>query len=133
MVKTLQWVHDCTVDLGRQSVIKITVVERRKNSRIPISLEVTFDSGEQLLSSYLFDIGEGGIFVGTSEPLEVGSTIRLCFHLPGMSNSLLVMGSVIWRQGSGDSSRPGMGIRFVEISDNDRERLDAFLMEQLTN
>ena len=114
-------------------MIKIRVVERRVNSRIPISLEVTFDSGEQVLSSYLFDLGEGGIFIGTPEPLDEGSTIRLCFHLPGMSNSLLVMGSVIWRQGSGDSSRPGMGIKFDEISDNDRERLDAFLMEQLTN
>jgi hypothetical protein len=50
-----------------------------------------------------------------------------------MSNSLLIMGTVIWRQGAGDSSRPGMGVRFDEISDDDRERLDAFLMEQLTN
>jgi uncharacterized protein (TIGR02266 family) len=109
------------------------VVERRINSRIPVSLEVTFDSGEQVLSSYLFDIGEGGIFIGTPDPLEEGSPIRLCFHLPDMSNSLLVMGTVIWRQGSGDSSRPGMGIKFDDISSNDRERLDAFLMEQLTN
>ena len=108
-------------------------MERRKNSRIPISLEVSFDSGEQVLSSYLFDIGDGGIFIGTPQPLEEGSSIRLYFHLPEVTNSLLVMGTVIWRQGSDDSSRPGMGIRFDDISDDDRERLDAFLMEQLTN
>jgi uncharacterized protein (TIGR02266 family) len=121
------------VDLCRQDMVNNKAVERRINSRIPISLEVTFDSGEQVLSSYLFDMGEGGIFIGTPDPLEDGSPIRLCFHLPGMSNSLLVMGTVIWRQGSGDSSRPGMGIKFDDISSNDRERLDAFLMEQLTN
>jgi uncharacterized protein (TIGR02266 family) len=106
------WILYRTVDLFWQDVVKTKVVERRKNSRIPVSLEVTFDSGEQVLSSYLFDIGEGGIFIGTPDPLEEGSPIRLCFHLPGMSNSLLVMGTVIWRQGSGDSSRPGMGIKF---------------------
>jgi uncharacterized protein (TIGR02266 family) len=114
-------------------MIKSWIVERRKNSRIPISLEISFDSGEQVLSSYLFDIGEGGIFIGTPQPLEQGSPVRLCFHLPGLSNSLVIMGTVIWQQGTENSSSPGMGVRFDEISDDDRECLDAFLMEQLTN
>ncbi len=122
-----------TITISIPIMVRNRAVERRKNSRIPISLEVSFDSGEQVLSSYLFDIGEGGIFIGTPQPLEEGSPIRLCFHLPGLSNSLVIMGTVIWRQGTGDSSKPGMGIRFDDITDNDKECLDAFLMEQLTN
>lgn len=120
------------MDVPWGDVLNVGIVERRNGPRLPVSLEISFDDGEQVLSSYLFDLGCGGLFIGTPSPLEEGTRIRLCFHLPGWNDSLTVLGTVIWRQARENSSRPGMGIRFDEMSPEDRERLDAYLMEQLT-
>ena len=108
-------------------------MERRHYPRIPVSLEISFDNGEEVLSSYLFDLGEGGLFIGTPHPLEEGTRIRLLFKLPDWGNPVNIIGTVVWRQGKEDTSRPGMGVRFDEMGSEDREILNAYVMEQLRN
>ena len=102
-------------------------MEKRRSPRILISLEITYESGVDFLCSFLSDIGEGGVFISTSIPLEVNTQLRICFHIPGISKSLMVIGTVVWVRELENSSKPGMGIRFDEMEPEDRQRLDQFL------
>jgi uncharacterized protein (TIGR02266 family) len=106
-------------------------VERRRFPRIPVSLEVSFDTGEEILSSYLFDLNEGGLFISTPNPMEVGTRMRLYFKLPHREESLDIVGTVVWRQGEDSTSKPGMGVRFDEVKEENRELFDAYILEQL--
>jgi len=102
-------------------------MERRRSPRVLISLEITYESGVDFICSFLSDIGEGGVFISTPNPLEVNTQLRICFHIPGMSDSLLVLGTVVWVRTLDESYKPGMGIRFDEMEPADRKRLDHFL------
>lgn len=115
-----------------EDVVNRMIVERRNFPRIPVSLEVSFRDGEEVLSSYLFDLGQGGLFIGSREPLPVGCAVHLSFCLPGDGVSLAVAGTVIWQKDAREAVRPGMGVRFDDMSREDRERIDSFLMEQFT-
>jgi len=63
--------------------------------------------------------------VRTIEPLEIGTRMDLTFAPPGYEPFKLV-GAVAWvnavREG-GDNPNPGMGIRFVGLTLDERERL----------
>ena len=104
-------------------------MEKRHAPRIQISLEVTYEDGNEFISSYLFDISGGGVFIRTDEPLDPGRKVRVCFHVPDMANSVTATGTVAWSQDSKTNSRPGMGICFEEMDPGDRERLERFLRE----
>lgn len=105
-------------------------MEKRKALRVPISMEVTYESGDDFLSSFLSDVSGGGVFIGTPKPLELDTQLRICFHVPGISESLMVNGTVVWVRELESSFKPGMGVRFDEIDPEDRKRLDQYLEEQ---
>jgi uncharacterized protein (TIGR02266 family) len=102
-------------------------MEKRQTHRLPLAMEVTYESGDEFMSSFLSDIGGGGVFIGTHDPLEPGTTLRLCFHIPGFTDSLMVSGTVVWVRGLETGYKPGMGVRFDEMEPEDRERLDRYL------
>lgn len=92
-------------------------------------MEVTYDTGDDFLSSFLCDIGGGGIFIGTPAPLEINTRLQVCFHIPGVSESLLATGTVVWVRDLSSSDKPGMGVRFDSMEDEDRKKLDRYLAE----
>ena len=104
-------------------------MDKRDTKRIPLAMEVTYESGDDFRSSFLSDISGGGVFIGTTEPLEPDTRLRICFHIPGFSNSLMVTGTVVWVRDLDSNYKPGMGVRFDEIEPGDRERLDQYLEE----
>jgi len=104
-------------------------MDKRIGSRIPLAMEVTYKSGDDFISSFLSDISGGGVFIEASKPLEVSTRLRVCFHVPGVSESLLVTGTVVWVRDPGGSYKPGMGFRFDEMEPQDREKLDLFLAD----
>ena len=105
-------------------------MEKRRAPRIPVSLDISCDTGKDLLSGSLLDLGEGGVFISTPTPLEEGCPVRLCFHLPELEDSLVIEGTVVWRQDAVSSPRPGMGVRFEGMGEEDRRHLDCFLAGQ---
>ena len=42
----------------------------RKYDRVPKKFKVTYSSPKALVDSYLFDIGKGGVFIKTNNPLK---------------------------------------------------------------
>jgi len=104
-------------------------MEKRERPRILIALAITYESGDDFLSSFLTDISGGGVFIGTTKPMEISTRLQVCFHIPGISDSMLVTGTVVWVRNLESSDNPGMGVRFDEMEPGDRERLDHFLAE----
>jgi len=61
--------------------------------------------------------------------MEINTRLQVCFHIPGIIDSILITGTVIWVRDFESSDEPGMGVRFDEMSPGDREKLDQFLAE----
>jgi uncharacterized protein (TIGR02266 family) len=106
----------------------------RKQYRVPKTLKVTYSSRNALENSYLSNIGEGGVFIPTQEPLSRREKINLKIFLPDDKQALEALGEVAWsnkkeRVTSKKKFPSGMGIRFVKLSHEDKERIIGALSQ----
>ena len=105
--------------------------ERRRAPRVLVDLEVDYALEDNYLFAYLTDISATGIFIRTIAPEPAGTHLNLRFtpSLDADPDELTfeLEGEVIWvnpyRPGAPDSLHPGMGVRFLGLSDDDRRRL----------
>ena len=118
-------------------------VYQRYDTRLPLDYAVPSgeESAENFLFSYVENISEMGIFIRSDNPLEVGERLRLRFGPVG-EEPLDLEGEVMWVnpvRPDGDNLNPGMGVRFVALSPEDRERVVeivrtvAYLASDATN
>ena len=102
------------------------VSDRRVYERIDVEWSVDCETEQTFLYASITNISEMGIFVATHEPLEVGTRLTLRFAMPGEESPFILLGQVQWvnpiRMLS-DNPNPGMGIRFVDLSSENRERI----------
>ncbi|HUK52329.1 MAG TPA: PilZ domain-containing protein [Candidatus Binatia bacterium] len=96
--------------------------EKRKFRRVPLGAVVRAESGGTPYSLDGRNISAGGMLVKTAHTAEEGSTLRLEFLLPGDPNPIRVTGAV--QHVSPDAY---MGIRFVDLSEADRRRIEAYV------
>jgi uncharacterized protein (TIGR02266 family) len=102
--------------------------EKRKFERTKVDAksEVHYDEGMTFSKST--DMSNGGIFISTPEPLSEGSEVSLSLQIPG-EESVDIKGVVRWvREGDDDKVKSGMGIEFVDISDNDLENIKKVVL-----
>jgi type IV pilus assembly protein PilZ len=99
---------------------------RRLHDRIDVAWDVDCETEDTFLYASIRNVSELGIFVMTREPLEVGTRLMLRFAPPGAEDSFDLEGTVQWVNPVrvlSDNRNPGMGILFVNITPDDRERL----------
>ncbi len=100
--------------------------ERRSSERIEVVWSVDCETEQTFLYASITNISEMGIFVATRDPLEVGTRLTLRFAMPGEQEPFVLLGQVQWvnpiRMLS-DNPNPGMGIRFIELTSENRERI----------
>ncbi len=87
---------------------------------------VDCETEDTFLYANITNISEMGIFVRTHEPLEVGTRLTLKFAPPGARDVFVAKGQVQWVNPVrmlADNPNPGMGIRFVDLTVEARERL----------
>lgn len=101
--------------------------DRRRAPRVLVDLEVDYASEENYLFAYITDISATGIFVRTTTPEPPGTHLNLRFAAVDARGPIECEGEVIWvnpyRPGAPDNLHPGMGIRFVALDDELRQRL----------
>ena len=106
--------------------LPISDAERRRAPRMLIDLEVDYASEENYLFAYITDISATGIFVRTTTPEAPGTQLNLRFSSE-TAGAIEVEGEVIWvnpyRPGKPDNLHPGMGIRFLSLDNELRDRL----------
>jgi type IV pilus assembly protein PilZ len=101
-------------------------VDNRRADRFDVTWSVDCQTGDTFLYASIQNISELGIFVATREPLEVGTNVTLTFAPPGFEDPFVLAGVVQWVNPVrllSENRNPGMGIRFVDLEPEDRERL----------
>ncbi len=100
--------------------------ERRNAERVDVVWSVDCETSDTFLYASITNISELGIFVATENPLEVGTELTLRFSPPGAQESFVLAGMVQWVNPVkvlAENLNPGMGIRFIELSAEERERI----------
>lgn len=98
---------------------------RRNFDRYDVEWAVDCVASDTFLFASITNISEMGIFVRTTDPLRTGTRMRLTFAPPGALGFSLE-GMVAWVnavKNDGDDLNPGMGIKFVNLQLDQRERL----------
>ncbi len=81
---------------------------------------------QTFLYASIRNISEMGIFVTTLSPLPVGTILTLRFAPPGLDPPFVLQGRVQWVNALkvlADNPNPGMGVRFLDLTSEARERL----------
>lgn len=100
--------------------------ERRTSERVAVTWSVDCRTEETFLYASIRNISELGIFVSTVDPLPVGTVLTLCFSPPGAPEPFLLSGRVQWVnrvKPLAENLNPGMGVRFLDLTLEARERL----------
>jgi len=98
--------------------------------RIGLKVYVGFNSEHNFYAGFTQNISAGGLFIATHQPLDVGRQVELLFHVPTKKGPLRTRGVVAWVREYGEATSdvsPGMGIRFVDLSEEDTEAIRSFL------
>ncbi len=111
------------------------IAEKRLSDRKHIKVQITVHDGEGFGDLYFetHDVSTGGIFITSDLLLDVGEKLHLEFQLPGSSKPVVAEGTVVRvtrvPKIPGKEFKPGMGVKFTKISDEDKKRLEEFLRE----
>jgi type IV pilus assembly protein PilZ len=82
---------------------------------------------DELFSDFARNINEGGIFVETESPHDVGTSVDLQFKLPGSDEPVRVTGTVVHQSAGSPGDPPGMGIEFSELDAPTRDRINGLV------
>jgi uncharacterized protein (TIGR02266 family) len=98
--------------------------EKRQGPRSFAIADVRFDHKGMHFHGRINDLSHGGMYIDTINPLPEGSSISFQFSLPGDESGSPIsgQGQVVWM-----AHMQGMGISFIRLSDDDRDRLKAYL------
>ena len=105
--------------------------ERRAVPRAELEVDIGVHSEANFYAGFSGDVSAGGIFVATYKPLPVGAKTTLSFVLPG-GYHVVCEGEVTWLRDAMNEwdAPPGMGISFVNLSDEDGRMIRAFAEER---
>lgn len=100
---------------------------------IPINIE--FYSERDLFVSYMPFLKEGGLFIRTAEPFDLGSEVELNVLLPDSLEPSLITGEVCWLTptGSQNGTPAGIGVSFTKDPDKIRHQIEKTLARQLSS
>lgn len=106
--------------------------EQRQWPRVDVEAEVTFASEDNFYQGFSENVSEGGLFLVTYQPHRIGDVITVRFTLPGVERLLEARAEVRWqRQGDPDRGvAPGLGVRFVTLTDEDRAVIERFVRKR---
>jgi uncharacterized protein (TIGR02266 family) len=102
---------------------------RRAFPRVNARFAVRFATVQDFVLEYAANISAGGVFVQTDDPPPLGAVVKVEMELPGSDAPVRARGRVVHRVSKEDAKKrgtaQGMGVQFVEASDEFREKIDA--------
>jgi uncharacterized protein (TIGR02266 family) len=99
--------------------------ERRinKRCRLDIWIEQQTEKGE-LYFQHATNLSSGGLFVSRTVPLIPGTRVKLTFKLPGTAKTIKAVGEILAHH---EDDGLGMGIRFVQIEEDDQIFIESWV------
>ena len=104
--------------------------ERRRDFRAKLDLRVDYGTAFDVhTTAYMQNVGHGGVFVRTPNPLEVGAKVELEFTLPETFRTIKAQAKVAWsrKEAESDLFPEGMGLTFIEIQPADQKALSEYV------
>ena len=98
--------------------------ERRSAPRIPLEMWVEETTPEERYFRRAGNLSRGGLRLEHTIPLPIGTTVHLTFTLPGDSAPVSITGEIVSSTGPDDLK---MGLKFVDVSADAQQRIDAYL------
>lgn len=102
--------------------------EIRQEQRKPVKVFINYRTIDQFYSEIGTNLSLGGVFVKSSNPLPVGTEIKISFNIPQFGCYLESQGVVVH---NGTQENPGMGIKFKGLSDRAKKLLQDVLEHEL--
>ena len=102
----------------------------RKYQRKGYKLNIGLNTQHNFYTGFTGNISEGGVFIATEAPLEIGSVVSLNFKLPNSPIEINVDGEVRWikdRSATDTHTLPGMGIHFINLDTKSKQIIEAFV------
>ena len=116
-------------DRGTRAYLDAGGAERRRFNRLDLVVRVDYKTVDELFSEFARNINEGGLFVETEQPPELGSPIALEFRVPGSDEPIQAMGRVVRISDGTRDEPPGMGIEFENLDLAAREHVDELVRQ----
>lgn len=92
--------------------------------------DLALDGDRATLWGTARNLSRGGLYVETSNPLELEREVRLRFALPAQSQQYCPTAQVVWRsERDTDEVVMGMGLRFLEIDCAEERQLDDYVFQ----
>lgn len=93
-------------------------LDRRKYSRVPfLIIEIKGKYSNKVFLAQTENVGQGGLFFSSRQPLKIGDRFPVEFVLPDNKTMFRCTSEVVWKKRydtSGIASE-GIGIRFVDL------------------
>lgn len=112
-----------TMRPGPGMSIRPTADERRASPRVSMTADVSLYSETNFWSGFSEDLSEGGLFIATYQGAKLGTELELTFELP-TGHVVKTKGVVRWLR---DGERPGVGVQFQDLSDEDLKIIKTFV------
>ncbi|MDD5131115.1 MAG: PilZ domain-containing protein [bacterium] len=110
--------------------------ERRKFVRLDTTVRIRYKvliPTEDHNDTNSRDLSSGGVKIEVKEPIKPSTVLWLEINLPSETDPLEAKGEVIWQEkiAATENNRYEMGIKFLEMDLNDRNRLSKYLFSLL--
>lgn len=101
----------------------------RHTPRIPVKFRIEIEEGTPERVLTCINLSESGAYLRTHEPLPENTVLHVKFTLPRDTEVMKVTAEVVRTSplGAQLESEPGMGLRFSDISEQDRLRIRNFV------
>ena len=102
---------------------------KRNHARAVLKTSVHLGSDSNFYTGFSNNISEGGIFIATHHNAPLGTQVHLEFSLPDNETPISALGEVRWcsQYNPNSDGAPGLGLSFLNLSDSDRRRIEAFV------
>ena len=107
----------------------VTDTDRRSSPRAEIRWPVTIKTEEDIIEAKLRNLGIGGAYIHCEEILEPGEAVTLTIQ-PPTGSPMIITAKVIW---AGKVLALGVGVHFIEMSDQDRQFISDTVSKLLSN
>lgn len=114
-------------------VLRRLSAEPRKTPRVPVRMRVEIEEQDPQRYLTAVNISEGGIYLRTHAPLPIHTLLHLTFNLPLDADTIRVAGEVVRTSllGTHLETEPGMGLHFVDLAEDAKNRIKSFVQWSL--
>ena len=104
-------------------------IENRKGTRKPVALKISYETMDQFFIDYASNISIGGVFIRSSQPLPVGTRLKVKFNLPNLEDIIETTGIIVHLIRTGDDTH-GMGLYFDDLDVDSKKLIDKLVSSE---